>query len=101
MKKIVSLAMVAGLAVAGMGGGGGENPYDFRKRLDVVHESGRRDPAAKPAADEFAITDGAVLSVPKDADACLRASYGDWHVIPPPDERPSHARIVDPFRAAM
>ena len=65
MKKIVSCAMVAGLAVVGMGGVCGEKPYDFRKRLDVVHESGRRDPAAKPAADEFVVKDGFVIDGPQ------------------------------------
>lgn len=47
------------------------------------------------------VFEDAEFSVPKDADACLRASYGDWHEIPPPEKRPSHARIVDPFRAAV
>ena len=78
MKRIVFFAMVVGLAVAGMGGGGGENPYDFRKRLDIVHESGRRDPAAKPAADEFVVKDGAVVSVPVDADDVLVTAAKDF-----------------------
>ena len=78
MKKIVSLAMVAGLAVVGMGGEHGEKPYDFRKRLDVVHESGRRDPAAKPSADEFVVKDGAVVAVPKDADDVLSLAGKDF-----------------------
>ena len=47
------------------------------------------------------VFEDAEFSIPADADACLRASYGDWHKVPPPEERPSHARIVDPFRAAM
>lgn len=38
--------------------------------------------------------------VPVGAEDYLSVRYGDWHVIPPPEERPSHARIVDPFRAA-
>ena len=38
--------------------------------------------------------------VPVGAEDYLSVRYGDWHEIPPPDERPSHARIVDPFRAA-
>ena len=36
------------------------------------------------------------FSVPRDADSCLKASYGDWHQIPPPEKRPRHARIIDP-----
>ena len=70
--------MVAGLAVVGMGGVCGEKPYDFRKRLDVVHESGRRDPAAKPSADEFVVKDGAVVAVPKDADDVLSLAGKDF-----------------------
>ena len=78
MKKIVSLAMVAGLAVVGMGGEHGEKPYDFRKRLDVVHESGRRDPAAKPAADEFVVKDGFVIALPPDATDLMRFAARDF-----------------------
>lgn len=32
-----------------------ENAYDFRRRLEVVHQADRRDPAALRAADEFAL----------------------------------------------
>ena len=78
MKKIVSCAMVAGLAVVGMGGVCGEKPYDFRKRLDVVHESGRRDPAAKPAADEFVVKDGFVIALPPDATDLMRFAARDF-----------------------
>ena len=78
MKKIVSCAMVAGLAVVGMGGQCGEKPYDFRKRLDVVHESGRRDPAAKPAADEFVVKDGFVIALPPDATDLMRFAARDF-----------------------
>lgn len=39
--------------------------------------------------------------VPHNLDAHLRAQYGDWHWIPPPDQRPRHARIIDPFQAAQ
>lgn len=38
--------------------------------------------------------------IPADADAILTSQYGDWHEIPPPEKRPRHARIVDPFHAA-
>jgi hypothetical protein len=55
-----------------------EAPYDFRKRLEVVHEAGRRDPAAKPAADEFVFADGAVVSVPADADDVLSLAGKDF-----------------------
>lgn len=38
--------------------------------------------------------------VPKDVDSCLKASYGDWLWIPPPEKRPRHATIIDPLHAA-
>ena len=55
-----------------------EAPYDFRKRLEVVHETGRRDPAAKPAADEFVFADGAVVSVPAGSDEVLALAAKDF-----------------------
>ncbi|MBR6585850.1 MAG: hypothetical protein IKK82_00395 [Kiritimatiellae bacterium] len=48
-----------------------ERAYAFRERLEIVHESGRRDFSLKPASGEFAVTDGVVVSVPKDADEVL------------------------------
>lgn len=41
------------------------------------------------------------FSVAHDLDAYLHAQYGDWHWIPPPDQRPRHARIIDPFQSAQ
>lgn len=38
--------------------------------------------------------------IPKDADACLRTQFGDWHWIPPPEKRPQHSSIIDPCRSA-
>ena len=55
-----------------------EAPYDFRKRLEIVHEAGRRDPAAKPTADEFVFADGAVVAVPKEADEVLALAAKDF-----------------------
>ncbi len=55
-----------------------EEPYDFRKRLEIVHEAGRRDPAAKPSADEFVFVDGSVVSVSKDADEVLALAAKDF-----------------------
>ena len=71
--------MMAGalLALAGMCGAA-EQPYDFRKRLEVVHEAGRRDPAAKPADGEFVFADGAVVRVPADADEVLALAAKDF-----------------------
>ena len=38
--------------------------------------------------------------VPGNADAFLRTQYGDWTQMPPPDKRPRHATIIDPFHSA-
>lgn len=40
------------------------------------------------------------FSIPADADAILTSQYGDWRQVPPPEKRPRHARIIDPFHAA-
>ena len=59
MKKIILLAGLFA-AVAGVAA---EKPYDFRRRLEVVHAADRRDPAAKCVADEFAFADGARIAL--------------------------------------
>ena len=71
--------MAAGalLALAGICGAV-EQPYDFRKRLEVVHEAGRRDPAANPVDGEFVFADGAVVRVPADADEVLALAAKDF-----------------------
>ena len=43
----------------------------------------------------------AIFPVPADPDAILTTRYGDWRQIPPPDKRPRHARIIDPFQSAV
>lgn len=58
--------------------GAAERPYDFRKRLEIVHEAGRRDPAVMPAADEFVFADGAVVAVPSEADEVLALAAKDF-----------------------
>ena len=55
-----------------------EQPYDFRKRLDVIHEPGLRDAALKAEADEFAIADGAVVAVGAGAPALVVRAAGDF-----------------------
>ncbi|MBQ3289569.1 MAG: discoidin domain-containing protein [Kiritimatiellae bacterium] len=55
-----------------------EAPYDFRKRLEIVHEAGRRDPAAKPTADEFVFADGAMVNVPASVDEVLALAAKDF-----------------------
>ena len=55
-----------------------EKPYDFRKRLDVVHEAGVRDPALRPEADEFEVRDGAAIAVGADAPALVVRAAEDF-----------------------
>ncbi len=55
-----------------------ERPYDFRKRLETVHERDRRDPDAKPAEGEVVIADGSVVAVPADADDVLVGAGKDF-----------------------
>ena len=49
------------LALSFPEGWAGEGPYDFRKRLEIVHRADRRDPAAKCAADEYEIAGCALV----------------------------------------
>lgn len=42
----------------------------------------------------------AEFPVPYDSDTILTVEYGNWREIPPPEKRPRHARIIDPFYAA-
>ena len=78
--KNISIRLVVVFAVAGavVGGICAEKPYDFRKRLECVHERDRRDPAAKPAADEFAIKDGFVIALPPGATDLMRFAARDF-----------------------
>ena len=72
MKKTGVLASLACAVACGVAQGAGllgvERPYDFRKRLEEVHEPNRFDAGAKPAADEFAFRDGVVLRLKASAD---------------------------------
>ena len=45
-----------------------EAPYQFRERLECVHEKGMRDPSATCADGEFEISDGFAIAVPRAAD---------------------------------
>ena len=53
----------------------GEEPYDFRAEMAVVHQRDVRDSAAKRAVDEVELREGAVLSIPAEAsDFVFRAA---------------------------
>ena len=55
-----------------------EEEYAFRKRLEVVHESGRRDMALSPAADEFVFADGLVVELPASSTPFMRRVARDF-----------------------
>ena len=79
MKKTHVLLLAGAFALSALtAGGAAERPYDFRKRLGEVHEKGRFDPAAVPAADELRVSDGAVVAVPKGADDVLAWAAKDF-----------------------
>ena len=74
MKKLL-LCIACACLFAGIAA---ERPYDFRKRLETVHENGLRDTAAKPATNELAFTDGMVVAVPRNADEVLALAAKDF-----------------------
>ena len=49
---------------------------------------------------EHVFEDG-MFPVPNNADDILTSQYGDWRVVPPPEKREWHARIIDPFKSAV
>ena len=57
------LMVLGGVCLALASAVSAENAYDFRRRLEVVHQADRRDPAARCAADEFAFADGARIAL--------------------------------------
>lgn len=50
-----------------------ERNYQFRQRLNVVHQPNRRDPAAQPNAGETEIAEGWRIALPSDASEYLEA----------------------------
>lgn len=55
-----------------------EPAYGFRKRLECVHEPGRRDFGAVPDKNEFAFRNGAAIAVPVNADEVLETAAKDF-----------------------
>lgn len=72
-----------------------ENYYLCLEHIDVFPYPRRQMFPAKSHAFE-----DAEFPVPANADAILTSQYGDWRQIPPPEKRPRHARIIDPFSSA-
>jgi hypothetical protein len=44
-----------------------ERPYEFRRRLEIVHRPGRRDPEAQPGDGEIAVGEGWTIVIADDA----------------------------------
>ena len=77
LATLVCAATACGMA-QGVSHLGAERPYDFRKRLEVVHEPNRFDASAKPAADEFVVKDGFLIALPPDATELMRFAARDF-----------------------
>ncbi len=66
MMSYLAAAMIPSAAVGQSALPEEEPEFAFRKRIEVVHQSDRRDPDFKPAKDEFVFRDGVRLSGPDD-----------------------------------
>ncbi|MFA7173047.1 MAG: hypothetical protein WC340_06485 [Kiritimatiellia bacterium] len=55
-----------------------ERPYDFRKRLEIVHEPDQRDTSLQPATDEFEFKDGVTITLAKEASPFLFRAAQDF-----------------------
>ena len=55
-----------------------EKRYDFKRELLNVHKPGLRDFGRKPNADEFVISDGLAVVVPKGADKVIMNAVRDF-----------------------
>lgn len=76
MKGVVSAAVV--LSVLAVSPAMAEEEYEFRKRLEIVHEKDRRDVAAKPAEHEFVLMDGFAIVIPDTASDFVRGVARDF-----------------------
>ena len=55
-----------------------EKRYDFKRNLLNVHKAGLRDFSRKPKENEFVISDGLAVVVPKDADKVVMNAVRDF-----------------------
>ena len=55
-----------------------ERRYDFKRDLLNVHKKGLRDFSLSPAKDEFVVSDGLAVVVPKDADKVIMNAVRDF-----------------------
>ncbi|MBQ6846311.1 MAG: hypothetical protein IJO61_04195 [Oscillospiraceae bacterium] len=55
-----------------------ENPYDFRKELLDTHRRDVRNPALKPASDEFILSDGICIVIDKNASEVILTAARDF-----------------------
>lgn len=69
--EMIKMMIAAAALATTMLAAAAESEYDFRRRLEVVHQVDRRDPGAKRAANEFEFASGA-------ADSTSLASSRRW-----------------------
>ncbi|MBO6120618.1 MAG: hypothetical protein J6Q49_02065 [Kiritimatiellae bacterium] len=75
IKMMIAAAALATTVLAAAA----EGEYDFRRRLEVVHQADRRDPGAKRAANEFEFASGAaIVSVGGEPDGLLVRAAVDF-----------------------
>ena len=55
-----------------------ERRYDFKRELLNVHKPGLRDFSLKPSSDDFVVSDGLAVVVPKDADKVIMHAVRDF-----------------------
>jgi len=55
-----------------------EEPYEFRRRLETVHQADRHDKAACCAADEIALADGLEIALVPNASELVRRAAADF-----------------------
>jgi len=55
-----------------------EEPYEFRRRLETVHQADRRDKTARCAADEIALADGLEIALTPNASELVRRAAADF-----------------------
>lgn len=75
MARLTAFAVAA---LAGVSVLAAEAPYDFRKRLECVHEPNRRDASLSVAAGELAVRDGFRLVLTRDAPELMVSAAKDF-----------------------
>lgn len=77
MKKTLVLIALLGLSFA-FAADAAERRYQFRDRLNCIHEKDRRDLSLKPGADDFVFVDGVKIAIPASAGEVLYTAARDF-----------------------